>query len=881
MNKKLLFTVMSLAAFAACTNDDFESQQLVQESGSVQFEVINDEMTRAGMNGNTLVWNANDNDLYTLYHGATYNSEAAGAVNGYENATYKAIAGEAGKAATLSTPSVIKEGSAIMVWPVDTTFNIKSGDNLSIKIPAELSNIENFIPYVSDLVRVEAYSAYSESFPTAKPTAYKTAGKDRKYKVFMRPMASQLTIKADYNKSDEKLSQLYENGSACPEVGDGVNPITLTNVDLLTNATDAKKQFTTKIPLTFTWRTDADLARWNKAEKYNNWSHVTGVDRDNAITSVTKLSSTVLTGIDTCKFLILPQPVIAGGVEEGGVLVNTLYGRVVVAAPTTAYTSYNPAGTGAVSAYTADEYKDSWYRFMADPTKKETYETDVPTVKDEKNRTKVYSKVNEGMMQTINAFGTTTSSAGIAETEPVGAVTTRYVKVLLNHLDMTDLHIQDDKHLRDAARVWKHLDLPDVTVLLDGGKKGNATGEFKISQKTIEVINKINYDLRSKGKSFKVMPCAKFGEACDYIVITGGGNLQDIAFIEPNGAKIANVALNAGETWKWKAEDKNYKVSAFKNTLRVKETGVAKICNRGTFVSDATATILTHNPSTAKQNNILFSNEKGAKMNITSGTVNVQFNVTNYGEVTIASGAQYRQDGQVQDTKFDNEATSKPSRFIYKVKGNDDNIGKVYNSGVFATVAKSGFNADINNYGLIEHETEDAKTYITTNQTTGADFKEEFSSSNKMGRINLKWNNRMEDNVSVKGELAQGFVSVTIDGEVTGDLAAGDGIGDKINYLIIKSGPTSISKTATQLKYIEVNMTDKKEIAWANYSTTSLDGLIVLSDFNIKLNTTINATVTYLGADMYVGGTFNNATTDWDGYYGETGDNVKSKYITY
>jgi len=76
-------------------------------------------------------------------------------------------------------------------------------------------------------------------------------------------------------------------------------------------------------------------------------------------------------------------------------------------------------------------------------------------------------------------------------------------------------------------------------------------------------------------------------------------------------------------------------------------------------------------------------------------------------------------------------------------------------------------------------------------------------------------------------------------------------------------------------------MTDKKEIAWANYNTTSLDGLIVLSDFNIKLNTTINATVTYLGADMYVGGTFNNTTTEWDGYYGKTEDNVKSKYITY
>lgn len=47
------------------------------------------------------------------------------------------------------------------------------------------------------------------------------------------------------------------------------------------------------------------------------------------------------------------------------------------------------------------------------------------------------------------------------------------------------------------------------------------------------------------------------------------------------------------------------------------------------------------------------------------------------------------------------------------------------------------------------------------------------------------------------------------------------------------------------------------------------------------MGTTVTATVTYLDADMYVGGTFNNTTTDWNGYYGNTGGNVATKYITF
>ena len=106
---------MSLAALTACTNDEFESQNVAQEASPVQFEVLNnDAVTRASMNGNKIVWNANDGDIFTLYHGGA-------GITGYETAIYTAKANE-GSTATLTTPSMILAGGAVMVWPVDTTF---------------------------------------------------------------------------------------------------------------------------------------------------------------------------------------------------------------------------------------------------------------------------------------------------------------------------------------------------------------------------------------------------------------------------------------------------------------------------------------------------------------------------------------------------------------------------------------------------------------------------------------------------------------------------------------------------------------------------------------------------------------------------------------
>lgn len=871
MNKKLLFAAMSLAALTACTDNDFESQKVAEEVSPVQFEVINNNvMTRASWNANAdkVVWSANDGDLFTLYHGvAALGGDAE--LTGYQNATYKAAAAE-GSPATLTTPSMILPGYAVMVWPVDTTFRATDpAAKLTVKIPAEQpADVENQIPYVSDLINIDNYAKWDESTPAKTlATTYNVAGKDRKYPVYMRPMASQLNLKAEYDGTDD-IEALYE-GKPGVAAGEGIAPITVSSMELITDAAGADL-FTTEIPLKFTVDAAAD-ARWDAAVPENAWSHVTGFDVTNiaATAKTANLTTECLTPNNTGgKFLILPQAAISGGVDAAGIVVNTYYGKVVIQDPTVA---------GTETKYNATEYKDAWYRYVGTRVAAATTEenasatTAEPAGSDNAGKYKTIAiSPALGMQQTINYMSTyvRNSATSIVNTEPIGVALTRYVKVYLTHLDMSGLHVKSDKQLRDVVRVWKALGLDKVTVYLDDDEEGEA--DFHISQKTIEVINSLNTDVDADNQpDFKVMPCQLAApHKCNKIVITGGGDVQDIAFIAANGAFKADVELNAGETWKWNS------TATRTGIVKVPAAGVNKIINKGTLVNAANATLkTTENDGT--QNNILLQND-GA-WTISGGELNVQFDVTNNGTVTIAAGAEYRQAKGSANTTFINQATDKPTRF----GGDDTKIGKVHNSGVFATLAATG--SEINNYGEIYHDAEAAKTYITNNQTTAVDFATAFTDpGNKMGMIILPYDNKDEDNISVKAALTQGFVAVAINA----DNAPSDGIldattvGERVNYIKIDGGIATVANLpATQIKYVEFN-SGTTEIDWEVTAAQTYDGMMVLSPVNVKLGTTITVSkATYLGANMYVGGTFDKGS--WSGYFGDTSANEATKYITF
>lgn len=837
MNKKLLFAVMSLAALTACTNDELESQKAAEEASPIQFEVINDAVTRASMDENTIVWNANEGDIFTLYHGGV-----VGAADNYQNATYKANANPGGTA-TLTSPTMILPGAAIMVWPADTTFRIPAGagNTLSIVIPAEQTNIENNIPYVSDQIEI---AAFTELAANTEP-GYNSAGKDRKYPVYMRPMASQLNIKADYAGTDATLESLYTGD-------DAIDKINVTSIVLSTDDGGDDK-FTTEIPVEFT-AANANWTAENQAAWNSSWARVTNFKKTDIVAAgqTATLTTTCLTKDAEgkaigCKFLILPQKDdIAGGVDDGAVVVNTNYGKVVVA----------DAGV-AGSLYTPAEAADAWCRYIKEATVQEAYEekaTAAETSGDNQGKFKTTTSIANGLMQTLNVFSGYTAPASLnkIEGEPMGTYANRYVKVLLTHLDMTDLHITSDKQLRDAARVWKKMGLEGVTVYLDG----DADEVFEISQNTIQTINDINAG-KAYANMFKVMPCTVVDEECTSIVITGGGDLKDIAFIADNGGTQVPVVLKEGENWAWKG------------TVKIGD-GVTKMFNEGTMANAANATLKTVDKD-GTQNNIELVND--GTWDITAGTLFVQFDVTNNGEVNISNGAEYRQSGAGHT--FVNDATTLEGRFL--ANPSNEKVGKVNNSGVFATVD----NGVINNYGLIEHAHDDAKTYISANQTDPVDFTASFAAANKMGRINLPFSNKNEDNISVTHALEQGFVSVTVNNTTAAPLDASV-VGTKVNYVIVNGGVTEIQAVAAQVKYLEINQPGT-ELAWNVVDATNYTGLMVLSDVNIKLGTAITATSTYLheNATMYVGGTFNKAATDKDMYYGNTEANFVTNYVTY
>ncbi len=842
MNKKLLFAAMSLAALTACTDKDFESQKVAEEVGSVQFEVLNnnDAFTRASMDGNTIVWNADEGDLFTLYHGAA----GGGAVTGFENAAYKAVKSDEG--ATLSTPTMIKEGRAIMVWPVDTAFRVKPADNLTLMIPVELTNIENNIPYVSDLVNIAGYN---------KKAPYNTAGKDRKYPIYMRPMASQLNLKADWVKMD-KIKALTE----LPV--DPIAPITLTSVKLQTKA-GGNTEFTTVLPVKFTDPTGAITDQWDNAHTNRAWEKVT--DFNLASTDLVKsaeLTTKCIVGTESCKFLILPQAEIdpadaTKSVEDAAIIVNTYYGQVVVAKNGVAGSQYNDA----------TEYATAWYRYLSEKPATDADGETTPATKETAGegagKYKTTANIEKGLKQTINFFSNykNKKDGSVVKGEPQGTAVTRYVKVYLNHLDMSGLHITSDKQLRDVVRVWKELGLPAVEVILDGDKTKH---EFEISQQTIAKINEIN----GSTLNFKVKPCSVphvdgvDDEFCNTIVITGGGDVKDIAFIAANGTQVADVAFNAGETWNWKG------------AVKVTKAGVNRFINRGTMVNTEGA-ILKTTENDGTQNNVVLVNN--GTWNISGGKLFVQFNVTNMKDVNIAKGAEYRQD----KSNFTNFASDIPTRF----DGDDSKIGKVVNKGVFATVN----GGKITNVGLIKHDDIDAKTYITANQI-GGNFAAAFGGTNKIGTIDLPYSNKEEDNISIDAAADEGFVSVTVsagDAPADGILNA-DVVGARVNYINIIGGVKTIAKVSAQVKYVEINDEEDKEIAWSltDPAKATYEGLMVLSPVNIKLNTEIEVTkACYLGADMYVGGKFYNGTwptlPSWSGYFGDTSANFATMYVTY
>lgn len=408
------------------------------------------------------------------------------------------------------------------------------------------------------------------------------------------------------------------------------------------------------------------------------------------------------------------------------------------------------------------------------------------------------------------------------------------------------MHVKDNDHLKKMLNYYNEVKKvanpeskpseTDIKLYLDP----NPNGEFLLSLEAIDLLQKINEGCAYDDKNISIQPCndSDHGNVPTEIVVIGADNEipnMDLCF-------ESNTAVTLRGTWNW-------------NNDEVKKTWwVGPFNNEGVINVEAT--------------NVETSTNSGELNNTALGTINVnsvanwKVKTTNYGTINIAEDAELR----VYGTTLTNDATTL------------EDCGKIYNSGVLGVVAGTT-NPAINNYGYIMNNS-DAKTYVTTNQTSGADFAKAFDqTNNKIGVIQLT---TATDNVSVSNATNTGFIKYTWD-----DAANEDGkyvtpsVDVKYNYLIVTKD-IELVDAAPEIQYIEIAgdkevvITCKKTSA---FHTTRTQGSATIDDrigfilkagqkANIKEGNILWTKGAFLKGTLYLGGDFaynSNLTTYFGG----------------
>ncbi len=429
-------------------------------------------------------------------------------------------------------------------------------------------------------------------------------------------------------------------------------------------------------------------------------------------------------------------------------------------------------------------------------------------------------KVSEGIADVLaNTWIANTS--GTFKNEKVGGLFRRSIKADMSKLDMDGLHVKNAAHLIDALKVYdaiKDVQKSNVNFILDG----DANGKFVMTPAAAAAYAA---HLDMTGKTMTFTPCTVVGEACTKVVF----NSTELTEVPANIQFASSIPVELTGVWKYTKVDKNFKGVS---TLSVESTatiqllstiGVKTGSEKPSFINNGTATVagITYLQDLAMVNN---------------------------GTITIPADAEFR----VKSTLV-NEATSLKA------------YGKILNSGVLATVNGDGTSVYINNYGYIKQVASTAKTYITGNQTTTANFASAFSSStNKFGTLELF--NKDDNNYSVSNAANKGFIMITTtDASVTAEK-----IGVEANYVKITGDCTACyltSAASARLKYVEI--ASNKEVVWTTETATAFDGLIVPagSKLNIKKDNSVTVNnATFLKGTIYQGGAF--TPTSFTGYLG-------------
>ena len=402
---------------------------------------------------------------------------------------------------------------------------------------------------------------------------------------------------------------------------------------------------------------------------------------------------------------------------------------------------------------------------------------------------------------------------------------------------MDGMHVKDDPHLQKMLNYYNEVkkgkiyaeskpSQTDIKLYLDP----NANGEFELSLTSIELLQKINEGCSYSDKNISIQPCnvPAHGNVPTEIVVIGADNEipnMDLCF-------DSSTAVTLRGTWNWNNNEA-------KNTWWV-----------GPFYNEGVINVEATNVETDQTSGTLNNTALGT-INVNS-VVNWKVETTNYGTINIAEDTELR----VYGTTLTNDATSLTA------------YGKIENSGVLGVVAGTTTPA-INNYGYIKNNL-DAKTYVTTNQTSGADFVKAFNaSSNKIGVIQLT---TATDNVSVSNATNTGFIKYTWD-----DAANEDGkyvtpsVDVKYNYLIVTQN-IELVDAAPEIQYIEIAGGQEVVITCKETSafhTTRTQGSATIDDrigfilkegqkANIKEGNILWTKGAFLKGTLYLGGNFAN-----------------------
>lgn len=761
---KFKFYGVALAALAmtACNNEEIlETSQ--QAAGSrVVFGLVSDnEGTRAqfgGTNGYTLQWTKADADKMSLFNGGILSADAQPAASDEEAVTYGSLANAKNAIYTaggtdengrpvFTSHNMVYPGLAVMVYPCDTIFNYDNVEQkMYVTVPATQTKESNLlIPYVSNAINIGEFKAGSTS----------GAGYDRKYDIALKQAGTLFTLKTQW------ASENYDKIKALSDAGT-IAPIELTKVEL---GTEGLSYFTTEAEVKITDKTPAPNKEVN--DEGAEWTYVTEVVPSGRYFTNNIATEAISEDLITSEFVLLPYNKNVGinNITENNtsVVVNTSYGTV-----------------------TLQKEGNVWYK-----------NGDV----DEAGNLKKYT-ISEGVKAllglTYNVKSATAKS--YFPGEQVGGHVARIIDCDLSDLDMSTVHIKNEKQLLDMITVHQAIQ-PETNVVFT--IDGDANDKFTMSTSTVA---KLNAD-----KTITINACTDKNEECTTLVITDATEVPAIAFMDEESA-VVNVELATGN-WTWTG---GAKVMTGVNTLFV--TADARL-----NIQDAAAV------------------SADIELMVNNGIVNVlgeakqQIEFVNNNDIFVAEGAEYIVDAKL----FINEATAAD------VPGEAKNCGSIINKGVFATI-NDGI---IKNFGYIKNATKTSKTFITVNQTSSVNFAAAWNkASNKFGTIELFDKN--DDNYSITDVQNEGFILIT----TTAETVTADEIGKEANYVKVAGNCTALNftrnaKENTRVLYVEI--ASENEVIWTT-DNTIIRGLVVPAGKKLYVKKT-NKVETSMGA--YVKGT--------------------------